>query len=33
MLEETGIGSSLSEDDVKQYLHEVLAEVRKTKEN
>lgn len=31
MTEETGVQSSLSEDDVKQYLEQVLQEVRKQK--
>jgi hypothetical protein len=31
MIQETGVQSSLSEDDVKEYLHEVLQEVKKGK--
>lgn len=31
MIEKTGVQSSLSEDDVKEYLHEVLKEVKKEK--
>ena len=31
MAEETGIQSSLSEDDIKQYLDQVIKEVKKTK--
>ena len=32
MIEETGINSSLSEEETKQYLFEVLTEVKKFKE-
>jgi hypothetical protein len=31
MTEKTGIQSSLSEDDMKQYLQQVIEEVKKTK--
>ena len=31
MTEETGVQSSLSEDDMKQYLQQVIEEVKKTK--
>jgi hypothetical protein len=33
MTEETGVQSSLSEDDMKQYLQQVIEEVKKTKHN
>jgi hypothetical protein len=31
MIEETGVQPSLSEDDMKQYLEEVLQEIKVTK--
>jgi hypothetical protein len=33
MAEETGIQSSLTEDDIKQYLEQVIIEVKKLKMN
>jgi hypothetical protein len=32
MEEKTGIGTSVDEDDVKRYLHEVLAELKAMKD-